>query len=164
MWLPQCINIRLPCPVSRGYAADIVVRWAPHHSPLLDLNQYSPTAKYPHCHWVGVYNKSVKNYRKPIFRHFWNYRQHINIEKFRAFLTCMANSSMNALNVQKITKRRTSDKWFSTNAHPDEWLSNTALLPSNNANLFNTDILSRTNGLALFWCIFFQIALLDKIS
>ena len=48
VWLAQCVNFQLPCPVSRGYAADIVVRWAPYHSPLLNLDQYSSVSKISH--------------------------------------------------------------------------------------------------------------------
>ena len=32
---------------------------------------------------VGVYDISMKNYRKPINRYFWNYRQLIDIEKWK---------------------------------------------------------------------------------
>ena len=31
--------------------------------------------------WIGVGDISMKNYRKPINRYFWNYRQLIDIEK-----------------------------------------------------------------------------------
>ena len=32
---------------------------------------------------IGVYDISMKNYRKPINRYFWNYRQLIDIEKWK---------------------------------------------------------------------------------
>ena len=35
--------------------------------------------------WVGVYDISVKNYRKHIYQDFWNYRQLIDIKKFQFY-------------------------------------------------------------------------------
>ena len=35
---------------------------------------------------LGVYDISMKNYRKPIYPHFWNYQQLINNKKFNFYI------------------------------------------------------------------------------
>ena len=57
-----------------------------HHDIILTMKIHILKRKnntVTHASYLGVGDISMKNYRKPINRYFWNYRQLIDIEKWK---------------------------------------------------------------------------------